>query len=71
MLSSSVYVDEAHVVPVFSTFLWFRASDKKGRLEINKREVGGVKLSVKDANRIPSQLDILNAIQSADSVSIW
>ena len=69
VLSSSVYMDEAHVVPVFSTFLWFKASDKKGRLETNKRDVGNVKLSVKDANRMPSHSDIISAMQSADSVS--
>lgn len=63
-LQSSQFNEDGSGVPVHSPFLWFRAGKTK-----TKNIKSNVPLTNKNCNDIISDIDLLNLIQSAESVS--
>lgn len=68
ILSESCYLDSNQVVPVHSTFLWFRAAQQKAP-KIKQSEVP--QMCIENGTRILKDFEVNDALRNAKDVSMF
>ncbi|VEN37626.1 unnamed protein product [Callosobruchus maculatus] len=66
LLSNSSYVDETLIVPTYSHFLWFKASNKKSP---KLKQINATVLSAENGTRVLNNSEIKDSLSKCENVS--